>query len=252
MVCSVKQLKEDIQNPTIGIAQLISNAYMLAVSLDDESATDWFKNELEGYTSFESIPDYRKLPARCIAIDGNSRQIPVNLPDDAFYDRLKYIPFNLDISQLEKAASKQGQQYIKPIQGRLLNTLQELCAHDYQMGLAVECVALQRILSIVKTKTISWVGKLTDEVELKKLQTGEETLMSSQIIYNAPVTQITNSGSDQSTNIDNSKGIDNSTELKLPPKAKGWLFNVSSGIVAGVISGIILLIMAAFWGVSQT
>lgn len=126
MTYSVRQLKADSINPEVGVAQLVSNAYMVAVLLDDVSAMEWFQNELEGYSNFESIPSYRTLPARCIAIAEDHQPIPINIPTKLQREGLKSMTLSQDLAQLEKLVSKGDHAHVKLFDGDLQNTFMQL------------------------------------------------------------------------------------------------------------------------------
>lgn len=55
----VKQIQSDIINPQISLETILLKAKVLAHYLEDDELKNWVKNELDGYSNADELPDYR-------------------------------------------------------------------------------------------------------------------------------------------------------------------------------------------------
>lgn len=111
------------------------------------------------------------------------------------------------------------------------------------MGVAVEASAISGVLSVVKTRTISWVARLADVAEQVESSKNEEKVEPSQSNYYAPVTQINNHGDHNASNVDNSATettLESGNRSKVNSFITTWLSNTSSGLFVVIVGALIL------------
>jgi hypothetical protein len=71
ILSTVKQIQGDIINPQVRLETILLKAKVLAHYLDNDELKKWVKNELNGYSDRESLPDYRVISTALLGTFSN-------------------------------------------------------------------------------------------------------------------------------------------------------------------------------------
>lgn len=102
MSSMVRELQASLTNPQNDILASLRSAHIIASKLKLVEIDKWILQELNGYTNVnaESIPKYRVVKGRLMAMNPVNGWIPVQFSDDAFADILKTKYIGVSMSEL--------------------------------------------------------------------------------------------------------------------------------------------------------
>lgn len=138
---------KDVANGSADLVTSLNRLYLLASDIENTALMDWAENELQGYSSTDTIPDYRRTKSRMIRYSGlancfqvtNATLQPGLIPDDL----LKTIS---DIKVSESVASitavVEAGSDIKRDLGALIGEVYE------RSGEEVQCTSIYQIVPL--------------------------------------------------------------------------------------------------------
>lgn len=174
----VLKLQEMASSNSTDIEDLLSRAKMISVKLDLQEISDWLEHELNGYPSFELLPEYRIIKnARIRAFNPYAGWIPYqlgNITEESrdIYEILTTVHINNPVSMLSEYAKRESTLYSElPV--AQAEYLQEISNCDFSMAWAINPAQITKILSNVKSRILDWALLLE-----KKNVLGEGLLFS--------------------------------------------------------------------------
>src|ERR1035441_6869468 len=90
------QIKADVMDRAVPLSSLLQQCIMLGLDTGSEKMRDWARQELNGYTELDTLPEYRRIPAPLMAMitntagyNGRSTRIDPSVFDPRIRDMLR-------------------------------------------------------------------------------------------------------------------------------------------------------------------
>lgn len=154
----VNRLIDDIANGT-SVSQILSKAQIVAFSIGDDMFSKLIKNEQQGYSSEDTMPDYRKVKTMVKAtfIDPFNNIQTVNVPceaieDEKIRDLMTYVYVREPLVQVE-AMYNNAESGMVTMQVPIFaySTIKSLYnSNGYEVYFAKYCFPKESLLSIVE------------------------------------------------------------------------------------------------------
>ena len=136
---------------------------------------EWVNSELIGYTTLESVPNYRRLRGRVVGVVTNgyhiyeNHQIPLGQLDDRERNILELQFETSSIHVIEKMIEgvEKGHVYSKPVVQEACVALSDLFTQGYYIQRAsatFQISQLQQILVEVRSRLLSFILQLNDKI----------------------------------------------------------------------------------------
>lgn len=159
MASIVLELQKDACSEDIDVATLLRKAILIATKLSIKDIIDWVENELNGYSFNDTIPEYRKIPARLVADNPIRGYIPVEvIPDMA--EQLERATIRYPISQLQdirNEAQNKGKTAVQLALGsEAYHVLKRLYHTDFIFYQQISTNGIGRIIDTVRNKILEW------------------------------------------------------------------------------------------------
>lgn len=157
----VLMLQEMASSSKTDIEELLAKAKMISVKLGLKDISDWIEYEINGYPSFELLPEYRCIKNVAIeALNPYRGWIPfiLNGPlidDHEIYDRLTTVKFTNPISMIIDF-SKMDDVLHFDLTTSSTEFLQRSSRIKLRIAQCVNKVQINHILSCVKTRILDW------------------------------------------------------------------------------------------------
>ncbi|EAA3680069.1 abortive phage resistance protein [Salmonella enterica subsp. houtenae] len=198
----VLQLQELASSSDSDILEVLLKAKIISVKLNLNEITDWIENEINGYPTRESTPDYRQCRAPLKAFNPFRGWIPVDLgsntPQD-IKDLFNTACFTESISSIQLNANSEKSLRL-PLPESMAEFLYEGSDSPSKMELAwmISSGSMLNIISNVKARIVDWTLELEKKGILGEglvfsLKEKEVATAMTQNIYNI-TGNITNSG----------------------------------------------------------
>jgi hypothetical protein len=110
MTTPLSRAIEVLSTPNVRAAEALRSLLVVSKRLEDEALTRWIRSELDGYSSMETVPDYRKPGALPITLtwhgyggsQGTTTVTDLELPEQL---RIGETPMRQPIAELEELAA---------------------------------------------------------------------------------------------------------------------------------------------------
>lgn len=108
----IQSIQQDILNPNVSLANILLKAKVLAHRLKNDEFKQWIRNELDGYTEREAIPDYRVLEVVSFGTYANiagtlpNRPISSTMIPEDLMDEVTYLWVNEGIRAVEELSKQ--------------------------------------------------------------------------------------------------------------------------------------------------
>ncbi|MBW3117882.1 abortive phage resistance protein [Providencia rettgeri] len=157
----VLKLQEMASSSKIDITELLSRAKMISVKLGLNDISEWLDYEINGYPSYDLLPDYRilkNLPLR--AFNPYVGWIPYQIGDTSntdkeLYEALTSIHISNPISMIVDFV-KEDMIMHSEVPAGLASFLQEAADIDFRIAWAINPALLTNIFSNIKSKILDW------------------------------------------------------------------------------------------------
>lgn len=153
----VLELQKDALDPNIDTATLLRKAYLVSKKLKLSEFEEWIKNELDGYSTIESIPIYRKVWGELKAWNHYNGWIPVLITDEKIHELLNKQLVHDSIPSLISLQKSNGNPCIS-LSGAITNALYNITNAPFQTKYAVFFGrnSVDSIIESVKNKILDW------------------------------------------------------------------------------------------------
>lgn len=221
----VLELQQDALNPLLNSLYLLRKAGLVASKLSIQELQQWTKLELNGYSSIESLPQYRYITGEVKGFNPYYGWIPVLVPKELIH--ISTIPVLQAISELESLIKDNSYLTVK-FPSEMQVALMRLTGREVQFALHVSPSQIYRIIESAKDIILNWAVKLEKDGIL-----GEGMTFSTQEKQIAQATHYT-VGTYIMTQTYNSMSDNHSTNIQAGRDATG---NLLSSEVTGVVAG---------------
>jgi len=154
------ELQKNALDENYPISSLLRKAYLVASKLNISELQVWANNELNGYTSEEHLPKYRKTKGEIKAHNPFQGWIKVLLPDDEWEEMVTLTSTGQSVAEIEQLAKSSSSSLIKNFNVQHLTSLQEIFNTDFDMKLFIPLTSMHHILSAVRNTILDWSLKL--------------------------------------------------------------------------------------------
>ena len=169
---------KDVANGSVDLITSLNRLYLLASDIEDTALMEWVEKELQGYSSTDLIPDYRKTKSRIFRYSGLANCFQVTnatLQSDLIPDDLLETISNIKISETVASISAvvEAGLDIKRDLGALIGEVYERSGEEVQCTSIYQIVPLsfyRDILSSVRQRIIR------ELIELEKKYGNLDTL----------------------------------------------------------------------------
>lgn len=169
----IRQIQSDILDQQVSVSNILRKAKVLASQLGSLELGEWASAELDGYKSFDTLPDYRKIPT---AIAGqwtngfwiiNNHSVPLfKIQDKELKKELTLYPVFPGIRTVENLVSDLGDKSIMlpPDLVALVNNHVSEGGYGYAtLHYILNSHTFDQILDIVRNRLLDFVLKLDKE-----------------------------------------------------------------------------------------
>ncbi|CAI1811257.1 Uncharacterised protein [Serratia marcescens] len=155
----VLKLQDMASSSGTDIEELLSRAKMISVKLGLQDISEWLEHELNGYPSYDLLPDYRILTEVPIkAFNPYVGWIPYqfsNTKDSKVYDSLTTMHLNNPVSMLTEYAKSDNTLYCD-LPSFAVEFLQNASNTNFRMAWSINPTQITKILSNTKSKILDW------------------------------------------------------------------------------------------------
>lgn len=182
----VLELQREALNNNCDILSLLRKAYLIAKKLKLEEFEEWIKNELNGYTGKEKIPEYRKIHGELRGWNPYNGWIPAIIHDIDTYQLLSIQKMPDAISNLKNIFdTSENHTIILQFNGYINNQLSRICAFETKFALIIGANQIFDIIEKVRNIILDWSIKLeTSGIIGEELQFSNE---EKEIAANTPI-----------------------------------------------------------------
>ena len=108
----VLELQSEALDPSSSVLNLLRKASLIAYKLDVQELHEWVQLELNGYSEFSQLPDYRFVTGELKAKNPYHGLIPVMLDSAEISDLISKRPVCESISELEYLVNKNESNFL--------------------------------------------------------------------------------------------------------------------------------------------
>ncbi|MGA9046814.1 hypothetical protein [Sulfuricurvum sp.] len=169
---------EDLQN-------LLREALVISKKLKLKDFEQWIKQELQGYSSIEEVPEYRKIRQTLQFFNLYHGWQDAELTSQ-LSEVIGIAPIIQSISEIEYVISKSENGLYIPVPENIAKTLRELYKVDRQSRFLIDATPVYGILGQVRNLLLEWTLKLEEDNILGNddLIFSEDEKKAAQHIYN--------------------------------------------------------------------
>ncbi len=169
----LRQIQSDILNQGVSVSVILRKAKVLAAQLDSTELGEWASGELDGYDSFDDLPDYRKLTTNASGqwTNGyrmvNNHSVPMfKIKDEDIKKALTLYQVSNGIRTVENLVSDLGEKRImlSPSVVALVNTDVGERGYGYTtLHFNLDSHAFDQILDTVRNRLLDFILKLNKQ-----------------------------------------------------------------------------------------
>ncbi|XDD52966.1 hypothetical protein AB3N62_10780 [Leptospira sp. WS4.C2] len=158
------ELQRDILDSKNNLSNLLRKAILISKKLSVSTIEDWLQNEINGYKSIDSIPDYRIAKGQVKVFNPYRGWLPCNFADEESSKNLTQQAIFMSIGEME-ALLKENESgvLVMNFNQTITNDLMSQMSVPLQPALHVYSVEIIKILEIVRNNL------LTFSLELEKM-----------------------------------------------------------------------------------
>lgn len=166
----LRQIQSDILDQGVHVSVILRKAKVLAAQLDSRELGEWVSAELDGYNSFEDLPDYRKLHTSIAGqwTNGywmvNNHSVPLfKIEDKEFTKKLTLYPVFSGIRSVENLVTDLGDKRIMlpPDTVAVVNTYVGEQGYGYStLHYTLDSRTFDQILDTVRNRLLDFILKL--------------------------------------------------------------------------------------------
>ena len=161
----VLELQQEILSSSSDIMSLLRKAHVIANKLKLNEFDKWILSELNGYSDYDSIPDYRSINGSIKAWNPYRGWIPVLLDSDKLEDILCKKKLGDSISKIIELENKSDSSFHIYYDADINKKLGSMCNFPLrtQYALSASTHQLRAIIEHVKSAVLEWTIKLESE-----------------------------------------------------------------------------------------
>lgn len=153
----VIELQKQAIDTDSDVVSLLRKAYLVARKLDIKDFEEWINSELNGYTDYDKIPDYREIRGQVKAWNPYHGWIPVIIQEREYEDVLSTRKVFDSIPSLYNAICNiESQTLTYSFDGSTLAALCRMTHHNTNYQLHFSKSAIVDIIEQVKNKILDW------------------------------------------------------------------------------------------------
>ncbi|HCO8354659.1 TPA: abortive phage resistance protein [Escherichia coli] len=145
-------------DPDSDILSVLMKAKMIAVKLGLSDLTEWIQLELNGYPSFDTVPEYRKGQSQLKAYSPQHQSwvpLVVNFNDAELNAMVSTFHITESISSVKKMNNK-GETPFLPLPDWMADTLYEGIGQKTEIVWVISPGILEHVITTVRNKILDW------------------------------------------------------------------------------------------------
>ncbi|MFQ6786892.1 abortive phage resistance protein [Serratia marcescens] len=157
----VLKLQDMAGSSSTSIEDLLSRAKMISVKLGSKDISEWLQYELNGYPSYDLLPDYRILTETPIrAFNPYVGWIPyhlgnINNQNQEIYDSLTTVNINNPVSMLVEYSKSKSTLYTD-LPAFIVDFLQKASGTNFRLCWEINPTQITKIISNTRSKILDW------------------------------------------------------------------------------------------------
>ncbi len=162
----VTELQREALDRSISAADLLRKALVVARKLKMEDIQPWLKNELNGYSNTEEIPEYRSVHGEIKAFNPyNGMWLPIMFPESEakLHRSLTNRKCGQSVAELEDLLANNSGMLTMPYSSEVTARLIRAVDLDSPPVLVVSAAKLRGILDAVRTTVLEWALQLEEQ-----------------------------------------------------------------------------------------
>lgn len=162
MISLVSQLQKEALNKQFSVLELLNKAYVIAVKLNLEEFQKWTELELEGYKTYDDLPDYRFIQGTLKHKNPFYGWQPVLLQIDnnEINSRINHRPVNQPISEIqsliEQGENKTNYQLQTMPEDLYLFLIRTFDIPHAELSIHIDPSQMKGVLEAVRKRILTW------------------------------------------------------------------------------------------------
>ncbi len=159
------ELQQEILCPTSDIMTLLRKAHVIAKKLQLNEFDKWILSELNGYSDYDSIPDYRLINGSIKAWNPYNGWIPVILNNNKLEEIICNRKLGESLGKIIELEKKTDSSFHINYSSEINQELNSMCDFPFPTQYALQASAhqLHAIIEQVKNTILEWTIKLESE-----------------------------------------------------------------------------------------
>ncbi len=186
----ILELQADSLDRNIRVSDLLRKALVISKKLGIDEIERWIQNELNGYSTHEEIPGYRKIRGEVKVWNPYHGWQPLNFGDPEYGEALSSRTIGQPVSELDelREGGRKSSLHV-PFSQKITNVLMENMGVPLQPSLHVPYTEIVGILDAVRNNLLQWALELEQKGVIGEgmIFSKEEKSAATQVTY-----QITN------------------------------------------------------------
>jgi len=176
----INAIISELVDPTVRLADTLLKVQVLAFQIKNSKLKSWVDGELNGYNSSLDVPSYRIIPSMVLGnleqqrfgglLSRTRQRLPVEYLDKETFNLLKEAKIQNSVSELELMLKGDGTCQI-PISYATSTKFNKIFGNEWVVNSAwseISRTSLQGILSSIKSKLLTFVLELAEEIGEKE------------------------------------------------------------------------------------
>ena len=155
MPALIPELIAMASDPAVATSDLLRKAKVAASRLQQTESAAWLQYELDGYDTFDGLPEYRRPRGALHVIHSGDLTIPLQVEDAWLAERLSITPLNNPLRELEAMMAAGASVRIRRPPEQALQ-LQQLLNTNFEPVIALTHGQLAGCLDAIRNRVLDW------------------------------------------------------------------------------------------------
>lgn len=159
----IQELQSEAYDPKISTSNLLRKAYIVAKKLKITEFAEWLHEELNGYESYNTTPNYRDIKGDLRAWNPYQGWVPAIINDTELSSLASSSKVMQSIPELERLAQADSNGMVMQFADGLRNQLSEMFGVETNFQLHFGKSQIEKIIESVRNIVLDWALKLEED-----------------------------------------------------------------------------------------
>lgn len=159
----ILDLQKEALDDKVEISTLLRKVFLVSTKLELTELKTWVNNELNGYKSDDSIPEYRRTKSELKSFNRFHGWIAVGFPDSEWEQKITLTSTSQSIAEIERLRGSSNNSLIQKPNADRLRLLQEMIGTNNDLAHFIPITAMDHIINSVRNTVLDWALKLEQE-----------------------------------------------------------------------------------------